>query len=1154
MPPDVRQFSLVCAALAASAVLRAAEPLDAGFRSPALEDRPMVWWHWMNGSVSKEGIRAELEDMKRVGLAGAQMLDVTPGFTKETLFPAGPVRWGSEAWHEHWQYAIRTAAELGLKLGMHNCAGWSQSGGPWVSPEDSMKKVVWSETTVEGGAMVQANLPRPPANLNFYRDIAALAVPADPSPGATTPTATCSVAGIDATKLADGRTDAAGTVTFAKGAENVVVTLIYPAAVERRLLVITAPYQRGADVKLAGDVEVSEDGVSFRKIRAFGFPGYLFAHKGYLGSDLNLNVPFAPARGKAFRVAFKGPLSPLSVSEIAFSPAYRSENYQSKTLASPLGSLWPPEEASTEDPSAIAPGQVIDLTTALRPDGRLEGRLPPGRWTILRFGYTTTGLPNHPAQDEGTGLEVDKMDKAALGRHFEAALGRVLREAGPLKGTTLTSILSDSWEAAQQNWTATFADEFRARRGYDLKSFLPVLTGRVVASLSEAEGFLEDFRRTCSDLICENYFGEMRRLAEAHGMLYYGESYGGKTYNEFQAASEVGVNMAEFWFVKDRTKRNVGGIKARAAIAHALGRKVLAAESFTATQAEAGWSATPQLLKPVGDLAFSQGLNHAFLHSYVHQPYPALAPGFTVGSSGSNFGRLNTWWPRAGAWIDYLARCQYLLKQGAFVADVLLMKNAGIGGFSADKFPAVPAGYDFDEVDPSLLHAATVVDGRVQLASGASYRVLVLTATWLADVPLLQTLTRLVDAGAVVVGPPPHAPAGLMEAPTRRSWREFVARLWPAAGTQGGVRSDRDLAPVLAGLKLAPDCRITPTDPTAPVRFLHRRSRDAEIYFLSTMSDKPVRFRAEFRVGQRQPELWNPLTGEIIPAPVFQTNGTHTSLDLGLGDAGSIFVVLRRAPPARWMTAVATPDGTPAHLLDSLALDADGTLYATTGAALHAIWSDGRPQTIAPAQTPAAPLALAGPWSVAFATPEGRTFTREFARLQAWTEGDDELRFFSGSAVYRTTFDWQAEPRRVGERALLDLGAVHDLATVTLNGQPLGTWWTPPFRGDVTALLRPGRNTLEVEVRNRWVNRLMGDDRLPQDIEYQQKLKTGRSWGIIAKFPEWMHDAAKIAARPRRTFTTYQTYYKPEHILPVSGLLGPVEIRFWPKISPAEEK
>lgn len=1129
----------------AGLVSRAEDALEAGFRAPSAEVRPMTWWHWMNGSVTKAGIRAELEDMKRVGIAGVQMLDVTPGFTKETEYPAGPVRWGTDAWHEHVQYAIRTAAELGLKFGMHNCAGWSESGGPWVQLDDSMKKVVWSETTVTGGQRVRTVLAQPKSNFDYYRDIAVVAVPADPEPDAVKAVLTCSVPNLDVAKLGDGEVTPESVVTFPKGTESPVLTLAFPEPVERRLMVISAPYQRGAEVRLAGAIEAAEDGVNFRRVRTFGFPGGLYAHKGYIGADLVLTVPFAPVRARAFRVVFKGEINPLNLTEVAFSRAYRVENYQSKTLTSPLGSLLPPAGAPVQDPAAIPVARVLDLTPRVDAGGALDWVAPEGRWTILRMGYTTTGLPNHPAQPEGTGLEVDKMDRAAVRRHWDSALGRVLREAGPLVGRTFTSVLSDSWEAAQQNWTAAFEAEFRQRRGYELKAYLPVLTGRVVGSSADAEGFLEDYRRTCSDLIAENYFGAMRGLAEEHGLLYYGESYGGKAYNEYQAALNVGVNMAEFWFNRDRSKFNVGGIKARASIAHARGSALLAAESFTATQGEAGWAANPALLKPIGDLAFVNGLTQIFLHSYVHQPYEGLMPGFTVGSSGSNFNRYNTWWARADAWMDYLARCQFLLRQGDFVADVLLVKTAGIGSFQADQFPEVPAGYDYDEADPSLLANATVQAGRVRLASGASYRVVVLPAVWLADLEGLRQLGALVKAGAWVVGPRPFAPRGRLEPAARAAWQQKVDELWAPTGKRW-VRAGSDLPVMLSEATMTPDCVIEQAQGTTPVRFLHRRSAAADIYFLATTSERSVRFTADFRVSGRQPELWDAVTGKRWKAPVFRTERGRTQLDLALGDAGSVFVVFRETSPTRHAGEVKDVQGSTVYLGEGLVAGGGGGQgFATAGGAYRVRWSDGREQTLSVAGWE--PVAVNSPWAVTFRTPFGRTFGRELARLSSWAEGDEEVKYFSGAAVYRTEFDVSVEARREGSQAVLDLGAVGDLAVVTLNGKALGTLWAPPYLVDVSTALRSGRNVLEIEVRNRWVNRLLGDFRFPQDIEYQQVQKhLGRSWGIIAKFPAWMSDPVQRPQAARTTFTTYQTNYRPDEVPPPSGLIGPVQVRFHP--------
>jgi hypothetical protein len=436
------------------------------------------------------------------------------------------------------------------------------------------------------------------------------------------------------------------------------------------------------------------------------------------------------------------------------------------------------------------------------------------------------------------------------------------------------------------------------------------------------------------------------------------------------------------------------------------------------------------------------------------------------------------------------------------------------------------------------------------LASGATYRVLALPATWLADVPLLRRLETLLTGGATVIGPPPYAPAGRLTAAQRQEWRALVAQLWRP---DRGIRTEVNLAQALDALRVEPDCRITSLAPDrasdAPVRFLHRRSPEAEIYFFATTSDRPIRFQADLRVGNRLPELWDPVSGSALPAPVFSTDATRTRIDLTLGDAGAVFVVLRQPAPARRVSKLTTAAGAPVVAYDVLLATADRRWVTPRGEPLHLTTNDGRTRTVAPAAAPLAPQVLDGAWAVAFSPPDGRNFSRTLPRLQSWTEGGDELKYFSGAAVYRQEFEVAAEALASGRRAFLDLGAVHDLATVSLNGRTVGTWWAPPFRGDVTALLRPGRNVIEVEVRNRWVNRLMGDDRLPQDIEYQQKLKTGRTWGIIAKFPGWMHDPAQIAARERRTFTTYQTYYKTEHTLPVSGLLGPVTLHFWPVVA-----
>ena len=1055
------------------------DALEVGFRNPPHTARPQTWWHWMNGSISKEGIRADLEDMQRVGLGGVHLFDV------DTKLPPGPVRYGTDAWFDHVRYAIQAAGELGLDVVLQNCPGWSTTGGPWVKVEDSMKRLVWSERDVAGGQRFTGKLPQPAAELDFYRDIAVIAVPADPAPDGARPQASSTLAGLELAPLVDG--DPSTAINLPKNAKNVSLTFTYPQPVERRLLRIAYPFSgKGVSVHLDARLEVSEDGVKFRKLRDFSQGGSLFR-----GGDISVAVPFTPTRGRAFRIVFKGAPAPLNMSEVEFSSAYRIENFLSKSASSSLGKTTPPTNAPLNDPDALAPDRVLDLTQRLAKDGTLTWDAPPGRWTLLRFGYTATGTLNHPSQAEGTGLEVDKMDAAAVRSHFEHALGRILSDAGPAVGKTVTGVLIDSWEARQQNWTADFPAAFLARRGYDLLLFLPAVSGRVVKSLADSEAFLRDFRRTAGDLIAENHHSVIRKLANERGLKLYTEAYGGRTFDEFQCGAASDVNMGEFWY-----GRSSGRIKITASLAHTTGKRIVAAESYTSVAQDAGWSKAPFDFKPFGDQAFVRGLNMTVLHEYAHQPRSDLRPGFALGSAGSNFGRLNTWWPLARPWLDYLARCQFLLQQGEFAADFLELRSTDLGSFVDDAYADLPEGYDYDQIAPEQLLQAQTDRGAVRLATGVRYWIIVLPKVWVADLRLLQHLGKLARAGVPIVGPPPAAPAGRGDLSRMAEWNAAVAALRLGADMESAIKK--------AGLE--PDFRHS----GGSVDYLHRTAGDTDIYFLCTPDKKAVAFTADFRVAGKRPELWDPATGEIAPLPDAPCEGNRTRVKLTLDAAGSCFVVFR--PPG----AVA----------------------------------DGKRWTLLPEVG-----AFAGPWQVTFQPPGGAPFMREFAALHSWPDDADEaVRAFSGTAVYCKTIEVPATALGNGRRCELDLGAVCDVAEVRVNGQSAGGLWKPPYRLDITAQLKPGSNRVEVTVANRWTNRLMADNKLPPDAEYQTKFNSNpRSFGLLEKFPDWYNDPAKIRARQRTTFESYNPYFKPNAKPEPSGLIGPVSVRFL-EAAPAPEQ
>ena len=952
-PPHRLSLALFVLSLIAHPASAAA--LDAGFAAPPQTARPLVWWHWINGNITKHGIEADLADMKRVGIGGVQMFDAS------IYLPPGPIRYGTDAWHEHVQHAIATADKLGLEFHLMNTPGWSASGGPWVTPERSMKKLVWSETPATGGGAITLAVAHPkiePLRFrtppvtkreNFFRDVVVLAVPADST-------------------------------------------------------------RRTPDWKLKTKLE-------------------------------------------------------------------------EKTLtALPL---------DTDATGCISRAQVLDLTANFDPvRGTLRATLPAGSWTILRFGFTSTGSTNHPAVPEGHGLEIDKMDANAVSFYFDQALGRILREAGPRVGRTLKGLLFDSFEGGPQNWTDTFPAQFRALKGYEFIPLLPVLTGRVVESPSFTEAALRDFRGAVEGLIAKNYFGTMRRRAREHGLVLYAEAQGGPL-NPVSCGECLDVPMNEFWMPD--TAPRFPRIKLAASVANVLGRPLVGAESFTAKPEDGRWLATPATLKDPGDYAWTAGVNRFSLHHYTHQPTDD-GPGFGLGRYGTHFGRLNTWWPLAGAWIDYVARGQFLLQQGRTVADIAFLHTEDHGYAFPAGMIETPTGYDFDIVYPHHLAAMQWRDGALTLPTGPAYRVLILPENWAADLATLRRLRDLAHAGAPIFGGAPVAPAGVGDYEARSEFAARVRELWDAPRP---LIRRTPLPTALKEIGLAADVTLPAVPAGGELRFIHRRTPEAEIYFVFNHSDRDVAGDFTFRSGGRQPELWNAITGVHADAPGYRTTATNTTVPLQLEPHGSTFVIFRRPL--------------------------------------------GVSRAAAPKSTVAASLAISGPWRIAFHDGRGAPPETTLTTLASWTtNANPGISFYSGTATYHTSF---TTPLRAGATATLDLGIVADLAEVRLNGELIGTLWQPPFRANVTRHLRDGDNTLEVRVANRWINRVIGDESLPTDLTYQPEGTNKFTDGKLNALPAWLYDRTRLAERKRYSFTTWKHYDANSPLVP-SGLLGPVTIEW----------
>lgn len=907
-------MSRTCAMLLASLVCMCAcaDPtpaeLTAGFVHPPNSAKPHTWWHWMHGNATKTGITRDLEEMARVGVGGAQMFEVSHGI------PKGPVDYNTPEWRALVKHAVMEADRVGMELCIHNCAGWSSSGGPWVTPEHAMKMLVFTDAIVQGPGQVQVRMKQPETRRGFYRDIALLAYPTPPAEAAMAnvrPVISADQEGFQGDRLVDGNPGSAATLNLRAGGDQKGITFEYPEPFTARSLTVwAAPGRAGLTVEL----QVADEDGAFRPVTRLGIgePGLLRAPA---------CVGFAPVTGRLFRIVFPGASRSVSLGDIALGAGYRISNWAGK--AGFDVSHNPAFDTVELGPEAIIASEDIqNISASMDAEGNVTWNAPEGNWTLLRMGYTLTGKENHPASDSGRGLECDKMSKEAAEAHFEGMLGKLIEEIGPLAGKVLNNILIDSYEVDCQNWTQKMPEEFKARRGYELLPFLPALTGRVVDSLEQSERFLWDYRQTIGDLFADCYFGHYAELAHRHGMMLSVEPYGNAGFNELISGGRGDIPMTEFWvgWGVDHS-----GGKMASSIAHTNALKFVGAESFTASPENGRWQNHPYSLKQMGDFIYCGGVNRFIFHRYAQQPWETVRPGMTMGPWGFHFERTNTWWNDSPAWLTYLARCQYLLQEGLFFADLCYYQGegapAGLPGRNGLR-PVPPAGYDYDGCSSEvLLNRMSVKDGRIVLPDGMNYRMLILPERDTMSLPILEKIASLVRDGATVMGRPPAGAPGLSGYPHADAQvRALAAELWgPCDGQtvtenrvgKGRIIWGRSLEDVLAEMDLAPDFQYTPLRGEVRVPYIHRVIAGHDIYFISSQSRRVEAVDCSFRITGRPPQLWDAVTGSIKPAPLWREENGRTVVSLRFGPADSVFVVFPPEAASRTHAVSATLDGRP---------------------------------------------------------------------------------------------------------------------------------------------------------------------------------------------------------------------------------------------------
>jgi hypothetical protein len=891
--------------------------LEEAFRRPPLSARPHTWWHWMNGNVSADGITRDLEAMARVGVGGVQMFDVGTGI------PKGPVATLSPEWIRLVQHAASEANRLGLSFTMHNCPGWSSSGGPWVTPDRAMQQLVWSEAFIDGGRRVEVILPKPFAKLNYYRDVMVLAFPSLPDEGQPIQIARATVGGdaVDAKVLTDW--DLAAGVDLVPGqGQRAYLQLEFAEAYQARSVLIHSlnipGIPGGGGIPQApASLEVSDDGVTFRKVADFALVA-----GGAAGPNVPTIASFPAVHAKFFRLAVP---QARRISEFQVSGSGRIPDWTFKTN---LARRRNQEQTLSADAGpAIDPEKVLDLTPQMDAEGKLSWQAPLGRWTILRIGHTPTGRMQNAPSDTGLGLEIDKFSAEAMEFHFNKYFGDLYEAFRPLAAKGLVGALIDSYEVGMQNWTPTFAEEFQKRRGYDLRKYMPSMTGRVVGSPEITERFLWDLRRAQADVIADNYYGKFAELCRQHGMKSYTEPYGPANgpFDELQVGALVDEPMGEFW-LRQAGAQWGWSLKLTSSIAHVWDKPVVGAESFTGNPAHSKWQEHPYATKAIGDLMYTFGLNRYIFHRYAQQPHPDAVPGMTMGPWGFHFDRTNTWFEKAGPWLQYIARAQHMLRQGKFVADLLYLNGESAPSEMPNSDnptkvplqPPSPDGHDYDVIHPhALIQRVKIEAGRIVLPDGMMYRLLVLQPTQGITVELVRKLRDLVNQGMWLVGAPPPYSFGLANAQRNDAeLKRIVSELWgddsatERAVGKGRVFRPQSLRAVLDKLQVAPDFQFTSRSPDRDIRYIHRRLETTDIYFVTNHQRRSEEIVASFRVEGKRPEFWDAVTGEITPAVVYDAANGRVRVPIRLEPSGSVFVVFGAPASSRALRSIAK-DGQP---------------------------------------------------------------------------------------------------------------------------------------------------------------------------------------------------------------------------------------------------
>ena len=1064
---------------------------EEAFRSPPKVYHPETWFHWIGGNIGIEGITTDLEAIAEAGFSGIQLFHVYLGNEWKAVTPQ--VATLSDVWEDAVRHTAEECRRLGLRFTKQNCPGWAMSGGPWIEPSDAMRHLAWNRTDAEGGTS-GITLAKPQPSREPWRDYKDVAVLAFPTPLDDTG---------EPLKPQYVKSNLPELAWMDCLTGNLRGMLALPAATEHEPNWVEITFPEATTVRT----------IEFPSVRTLNPPQWLWVYEP--GVSVTIHAVFSDSTTRklfqfdmpqsnwqddrpltiacpeindvqTYRISFASKRD-ITLGAVRMFSAARKNNWESEAAWILRSIVRETEHPKQSQAAFINPTQILDITAMMDEQGHLHWDVPSGKWTILRIGHVNSGKRNFPAPLDATGWECDKLSQSGADVHFSAYIGRLAGQDGPLAGGLLNGMLLDSWECGAQTWTKDMEVAFERISEYPLRQWLPAIFGYVVGDHETTARFLRDWRATINDLFVHNYYGRMAQHAKDNGLTLSYETSGGDSFpaDILEYFKFADIPMCEFWLPFDEGglgSMNFRPAKPTASAARMYGKPRVSAESFTSLSLT--WDENWCMFKEAANINSIEGVTHYVFHTYTHNPQTDfLPPGTSFARSiGSPFLRGQTWWKYMPEFISYLSRCTYMFERGKPVSDVLWYLGDEIN-HKPDQHAPFPEGFKYDYCNPDvLLNRISVRNGMLFTPEDIRYR-----ALWLPDnqrmLPqTLEKLYMLVRNGATIIGDPPHGLATLSDATVaQKRFDTAVKKIWSETLKRGVRKLGKGF--VISGMTIDEalnEMNIKPDVTGGDALWIHRRIEGADWYYVCAPKGKGFTGTLSFRNNTGNAEIWDPVSGVITPAKA-QFKGKRTFVTLDLAQTGSCFVVFRKKGTSK-----------------AERLHSEFDTYYPSNEMLHQVQHDNLHL-----------IPLESPWTLVFPDGWGAPSTLQIDDLKAWKDLDvsDEAKAFSGTVTYTTTFD--AGDLNPAIRCTLDLGRIEVMASVSLNGKPVRTVWTPPYRVDLTDAVKPGVNTLTVEVTGTWFNRLVYDAGQPEENR--------KTWTINA---------------PAK-----------EEVLRESGLLGPVLLK-----------